>query len=122
MRTRSWSPLLLGPPGTAFTVLLAQLNAGGGFAGHTDWRLPTRDELQTIADYADASSPVVAAVFDAGCTGSCAPTTCSCTAPGPYWTDDLVASISGNAWILDFSDGSVLTDTRDTDYGVRAVR
>ena len=90
-------------------MLLAQLNAGGGFAGHTDWRLPTRDELQTIADYADASSPVVAAVFDAGCTGSCAPTTCSCTAPGPYWTDDLVASISGNAWILDFSDGRVLT-------------
>lgn len=112
----------LGPPGTAFTVLLAQLNAGGGFAGHTDWRLPTRDELQTIADYADASSPVVPAVFDTECTSACAPTTCGCTAPDRYWTDDLVASISGNAWILDFSDGSVLTDSRDTDYAVRAVR
>jgi len=112
----------LGPPGTAYTVLLAQLNSGGGFAGHTDWRLPTREELETIADYADASSPVVDAVFDTGCTGACTPTACSCTAPSGHWTDDLVASVSGNAWLVDFSDGSVLHDTRDTDYNVRAVR
>jgi hypothetical protein len=112
----------MGPPGTAFTVLLAQLNAGGGFAGHTDWRLPTRQELETITDYGDASAPVVPAAFDTACTGSCTPATCSCTAPTAYWTDDLTASIAGNAWILDFSDGSVLTDTRDTTYNVRAVR
>lgn len=112
----------LGPPGTAFTVLLAQLNAGGGFAGHTDWRLPTREELQTIADYADASSPAVQTAFDAGCTAACTSTACSCTTPDIYWSGDLVATMSGNAWILDFSDGSVLTDSRDTDYCVRAVR
>ena len=111
-----------GPPGTAFTVLLAQLNAGGGFAGHTDWRLPTREELQTIADYGDASTPIVPTVFDTACTGSCSPATCSCTAPGAHWTNDLTASIAGNAWILDFADGSELTDTRDTRYHVRAVR
>lgn len=112
----------LGPPGTAFTVLLAQLNAGGGFAGHTDWRLPTREELQTIADYGDASAPIVPPAFAIACTGSCTPTTCSCTALSRYWSADLTASISGNAWILDFSDGSVLTDTRDTGYPARAVR
>jgi hypothetical protein len=111
-----------GPPGTAFSVMLAQLNAGGGFAGHTDWRLPTLAELQSIADYADASSPVTDAVFDTGCTASCTPTACSCTAAGLYWTDDLVASIVGNAWTVDFADGSALTDTRDTDYYARAVR
>ena len=111
----------LGPPGTAFTVMLAQLNAGGGFAGHTDWRLPTLPELQSLVDYADGGSPVTPASFDAGCTGACSATTCSCTA-GVYWTGDLVPSISGNAWIVDFADGSVLTDTRDTDYAARAVR
>lgn len=110
-----------GPPGTAFTVLLAQLNAGGGFAGHADWRLPTREELLSIVDYADAGSPVTHGIFDDGCSSSCAVTACSCT-EGIYWTGDLVASIAGNAWVIDFADGSVLTDTRDSDYPARAVR
>jgi hypothetical protein len=112
----------LGPPGTAHTVFLAQLNAGGGFAGHTDWRLPTLAELQSLADYADAIAPVTAAAFDAGCSPSCTGIGCSCTAAAPYWTDDLVPSVSGNAWLVEFGDGSVLNDTRDTDYAARAVR
>jgi hypothetical protein len=111
-----------GPQGTAYTVMLAQLNALGGFAGHTDWRLPTLVELQSIVDYADASGPVTNAVFDTGCTSSCTGIACSCAAAGLYWTNDLVTSISGNAWLADFSDGSALNDTRDTDYYVRAVR
>lgn len=38
------------PDGGAFTVFLPALNAGGGFAGHTDWRLPTNAELQTLVN------------------------------------------------------------------------
>jgi hypothetical protein len=110
-----------GPAGTVFTVMLAQLNAGGGFPGYADWRLPTLEELQSLVDYADASVPVTHASFDAGCIATCSPTVCSCT-EGIYWTGNLVVSISGNAWIVDFADGSVLTDTRDTDYAARAVR
>lgn len=111
-----------GPPGKVFTVLLAQLNAGGGFAGHTDWRLPTREELQSIVDYADASLPVSHAAFDTNCSSTCTGIGCGCSAAASYWSDDLVASISGNAWVVDFGDGSALTDTRDTDYHARAVR
>lgn len=111
-----------GPPGTASTVMLAQLNAGGGFAGHTDWRLPTREELESIADYAALASPAVNAAFNASCSSSCDAIACGCNAAGLYWTNDLVASITGNAWLLDFGDGSQLNDTRDTDYYARAVR
>jgi len=112
----------LGPPGTAFTVMLVQLNADGGFASHTDWRLPTLDELRSIADYAALNSPTVAADFNSGCTSSCDGIACSCTGAGRHWTNDLVPSISGNAWLVAFSDGSVLNDSRDTDYYARAVR
>ena len=111
-----------GPPGTAFTVFLTQLNAGGGFAGHTDWRLPTREELQGLVDYADATSPSVLPFFDTGCSASCAAIGCSCTSPGRTWTNDLVPSIVGNAWLVEFGDGTVLNDTRDTTYNARAVR
>lgn len=111
-----------GPPGTAFTVFLAQLNAGGGFAGHTDWRLPTLAELQALVDYADATSPTILAPFDTGCSAACDGLACSCASSDRTWTDDLVPSIVGNAWTVEFLDGSVLNDSRDTDYSARAVR
>lgn len=111
-----------GPPGTVYTVMLAQLNAGDGFAGHTDWRLPTLAELQALVDYAADSAPVTLAPFDTDCTASCASVACSCTAADLYWTEDRVTTIPGNAWVADFGDGSLLHDTRDTDYHARAVR
>ena len=113
----------LGPPGTAFTVFLVQLNTSPGFASHTDWRLPTREELQSIVDYADPSSPEVNAVFDTSCTGSCTVTTCSCTAADDrHWSSTTTALNAGNAWFVDFSWGDVGHDTKDTDYHARAVR
>ena len=110
------------PTGTAYTVFLAQLNAGSGFAGHTDWRLPTLEELQGLVDYSDATSPVVNAVFDAGCTGSCMVTTCSCTASTRHWSSSDVASNTLRAWFVDFGQGFVDNDSKDTEYSVRAVR
>ncbi len=110
------------PTGTAFTVFLSTLNGGGGFAGHTDWRLPTLEELQGIVDYTDSSSPMVNPAFDTACVASCANTSCSCTAAANHWTGSTVASTPMNAWLVNFSTGEVTNDTKDTLYAVRAVR
>ncbi len=110
------------PTGTAFTVFLTQLNSGGGFAGHTDWRLPTLAELHALVDYADSTSPLVNAAFDSGCTGSCSITTCSCTLPDRHWSDSSVSSTPTDAWVVDPGSGEIVWDTKDTNYAVRAVR
>src|SRR5439155_13558836 len=62
----------------AFAVHLAALNSGGGFGGHTDWRLPNAKELQTIVHY-DLVNPSVATAFNSGCATNCTVLTCSCT-------------------------------------------
>lgn len=118
----TWSATSLAPDGTAYTVFLAQLNAGGGFATHTDWRLPTRDELQSIVDYADTSNPVVNAVFDTSCSGSCTVTTCSCTMAYGYESSSTLAPNSSLAWIVFFNIGDVGNGFKSSNYYVRAVR
>lgn len=59
-----------------------QLNAGMGFAGHQDWRVPTRLELETILDWSTYSPMVDVAFNGASCGASCTninDPTCSCT-------------------------------------------
>src|SRR5262249_53223997 len=61
------------------------------FAGHADWRVPTRAELVSITDYTDTTAyPVVNVAFHgASCGAACTDFTnaaCSCTRSGFYWS------------------------------------
>ena len=47
--------------GTITTAFLAGLNAGGGFAGHTDWRIPNVNELHSLENYENSNPSVDAA-------------------------------------------------------------
>jgi len=101
--------------GTAFTDFLRSLNSGGCFAGQCDWRLPTRDELQTILADAFTGSPCT--------TPSCIDAIFGPTQMLFYWSDTTTAGDPGGAWIVHFGSGDVdLGGKAAAGIDVRGVR
>jgi hypothetical protein len=105
----------------AFAVHIAGLNAGSGFAGHKDWRLPNLKELLSIVNYENAI-PSVSPEFNTGCTAGCTVLNCSCTGAASTWTSTTYQPLPGLAWAIDFSDGSVSKPPKGNIPFVRAVR
>ncbi len=106
---------------------IATLNSGGGFAGHTDWRLPTREALQSLAKYEGLNptqvKPAVDQVFNTSCHPGCTVLTCSCTQSYYYWSSTTYQGLPGVAWAVSFADGKLGQGLKFyTSYNVRAVR
>ncbi len=110
--------------GTVFTTHLPPLNGCtsddgattyGGWSGHCDWRLPTLEELRTIADENCGQGPCTA--WDNTDTATFGP-----TAPSYYWSASTKTDVLINAWFVHFSDGNVYDGHKSADYHVRAVR
>ncbi|MEO8601406.1 MAG: DUF1566 domain-containing protein [bacterium] len=104
----------------AFTVKIAALNAGGGFAGHTDWRLPNRRELESLVD-AGYVDPIVRPIFNHDCSAACSVLECSCTEADEYWTSTSYQADASTQWVVEFLGGQVRPNTAAT-ARVRAVR
>jgi hypothetical protein len=79
-------------------------------AGHTDWRLPTVEELFLLADRNKVSPAIDTGAFPD-------------TKSDWYWSSTVHASDSSYAWIVGFSNGLASLYRRDDSYAfVRAVR
>lgn len=114
---RMWEKVVIGPGihdsdatyswQDAFAVKIATLNSAS-FAGHNDWRLPTRFELETLVqleDYSPASYPEIGTTRDAA-----------------YWTSTSHAFNPFQAWTVSFTAGDVDVAGKTTLLRVRAVR
>lgn len=88
---------------------LNTVNSGAGYAGRTDWRLPTGMELETLL-YLETSSPAIDAVyFPATLTDN------------PYWSSSASASSAATAWLVYFYAAPSLPDNKSNAYYIRCV-
>jgi len=118
----TWTADTTTADGTLFTTFLDGLNAGTGFANHTDWRIPTIAELETIIDYS-TQIPAVSAAFNTNCVSPCPVTTCSCTAQSnDYWTSTTQAGAPAFAWDVFSTSGSVQPSFKGSSLVARGVR
>ena len=85
------------------------VNHTGGFAGHTDWRLPNKNELESIVEERCWSPAINAAVFPN-------------TPNSWYWSSSPYAVSSVNAWNVSFNNGRVYWYGKDNGNHVRLVR
>ena len=115
----------VGGIGTTAWQWINQLNTLA-FAGHSDWRVPTRDELVSIVDYDLGTAPLVdSALQGASCGSSCVDINdpaCSCTAPDFYWSASSYSPSPDAAWHVYFADGGVNGSGPPDQFHVRAVR
>lgn len=111
---------------TTMWTTIAALNTAN-FAGYTDWRAPTRQELQAIVDDAAVTPPAVNVAFHgASCGVACTDITnpvCSCTGFNvESWSATSYQLSSQFAWVIFFGDGGVYPTSKPNFHYVRAVR
>jgi hypothetical protein len=78
-------------------------------AGHEDWRLPNRNELQSIVAYENSLPSIDTTVFPGAVSGV-------------YWASTTFAAGTDSAWSGNFTDGLIFWIDKSQSNHVRAVR
>ena len=104
----------------AVATKITALN-GANFAGHTDWRLPNRLELETLVD-AGRNAPTIDPVFNTLGPPGCTVVTCSFTQTNGYWTSTSYKADPTHAWFVYFFTGEVDDSPKTNVTYARAVR
>jgi len=87
----------------------ATLNSGGGYAGHSDWRLPNIKELASLGALDRNSPSINSALFPS-------------TPSAWFWSSSPLAHYSNYAWKFSFNYGYDGSNGRNIYIHVRLVR
>lgn len=109
-----WKNSACALPAGAVTVFswaqaLEQAAKAKNFAGFSDWRMPNKNELGSIVDYACAQPALDNTLFPE-------------TAPSGYWTNSPNSFTPERAWAVNFAYGDHMSSMRTDLLGVRLVR
>ena len=108
----------------AFQGKIAVLNSAGGFAGHTDWRVPNIRELQSLLHYGNAfPTAAIAPIFRTNCIPGCDGISCACTSNTVYYlTSTTDRNIPDAFWAVEFGYGVPTSLLKYDGAYLRAVR
>ncbi len=78
--------------------------------GYEDWRLPNKNELESLVNIDATASPAIAPVFPWPYAG------------GEFWSSTTYVSAPASAWRVDFLDGAATSSAKGSLFRVRLVR
>lgn len=106
---------------------MSKFGSGVSFAGHSDWRMPTKEELHTLV-YCKNGTPQEEARNHTSCGYNYQSPTINQTAfpnttpSAVFWSASPSASFGGSAWVVFFDLGYGSWYNKDNAFQVRLVR
>lgn len=90
-------------------ILMLSLNHEGGYAGFRDWRLPSKEELLTLAEKQCFEPAINSEIFPN-------------TPNTGFWSGSADTHYDNRAWLVFFRHGSAYMGNQEQEWAVRAVR